>query len=84
MPRSSSPGCPKPVREPSASDIALAEAGDKAAYFRVANRRSRIRKREREIDQWHLENPSDVGMSYHDDALSCDGGVGDLDIEDTR
>ena len=51
-----SPRPPRPLFPPSDSDIALAEAGDRAARTRVRVQQSRMRKREREIQDWYRKN----------------------------
>ena len=47
---------PRALFPPSDRDIALAEAGDRAARDRIRQQRSRMRKREREIAEWKEKN----------------------------
>ena len=47
---------PRPIPPPSDDDVLLAKNGDKKAYYRVANQKSRMRKRQKEIEAWESAN----------------------------
>ena len=86
---------PRALFPPSDRDIALAEAGDRAARDRIRQQRSRMRKREREIAEWKEKNSalspavspalspavSDDDVSLHDHAADDNAFADDIPID---
>ena len=66
----SHPPEPRPLFQ-CAVDVRLAESGDKAAKSRVWRQNSRIRKREKEIQEWRMLYGTDVS-SFDNNDNTCD------------